>query len=96
MKKIKDCVFGAIGIAIQAVSFTAFLMCFVIARLHPVGGLHLPLPKGVLDYTLMPLLISIIPAIVGLLRDQRKIAAVVAMLLILPLLGVMGVLDGNF
>ena len=88
--------FGTLSMAAETAAFVFYVIYFIVARLQMIASISLPLPKPLVRYTLMAMFLSTVLGIVGLIGDRRRLRAIVTLLLILPVLMVMGILNGNW
>jgi hypothetical protein len=86
---------GPISLAVECVSFGVYVLCFLIWRFdlsHSPSPLSGFLPK----LCVRLVLVAILLAIVGLIRDAKKSKAFIALALIFPALTIMGILNGKW
>jgi hypothetical protein len=91
-----DQMFGTLGMAAEWAGFAAFTTYFAIARTHLIGGIVLPIPRLLVRYALMSIFISIAVSVIGVFCDKRRSRAMWTLVLIMPMLIVMGILNGNW
>ena len=94
MRRTKQ-LLGSLGLAIQVVNLSCFLVYFILARLG-WGGYQLPLSVQFIRQSVGIVLLGTLVGAVGLIFDCIRLRAIVAVLLFLPILSLMGVLDGHF
>jgi hypothetical protein len=87
--------FGTLGLVLEGTTFAIFIAYFVVARTE-IGGVSLPLPKPFIHYILMPVFLAAILGFLGLFCDRKRLGSITTIILVLPLLVVMGILNGSF
>jgi hypothetical protein len=90
-----DRLFGTVGLLLETTTFAIFIAYFVVARAE-IWGVSLPLSRSFIHYILMPVFLAAILGFVGLFCDRKRLGSVITIVLLLPLLAVMGVLNGSF
>jgi hypothetical protein len=80
---------------IEGAALASYIAAFTIARLG-IGGANLPLPRHFVQSVLVFIFSAAGLGLIGLFGDGRRLRAVLAITLLMPLLIVIGVLAGNF
>jgi hypothetical protein len=96
VEKAQDTRFGSIGLLAQGGSVILYMCCFGLAMGHFIAYPYQGVPRTLIKIATLLLLSSSMPGLIGLFFDQNRARAAWVVFLVLPLLLLMAILDGNW